>query len=998
MDAKRLGARNFFVAYALLSALAVVALLFTVVPVEPAMADDVVVFPDPKLEEAIRDAINQPQGDIHQSTLLSITSLDADYHAVENLEGLQCCTNIERLDLGYNRIEDLSPLADLSSLRDLDLVQNRIGDLTPLGALVQLEDLLLEENEIVDIAPLAGLNSLKYLYLQENLIADISPLASLGSLQYLGLEENAIGSIAPLAGMHLLTSASLGDNQISDLSPLAGLQELRYLRIEGNGISDLSGLSDLPSLTHFDAHRNGISDLSPLAQLVSLEYPDVSFNQVTSLDPLASLPNLKRVYARHNSIESLAPLANNPALGLDSYVDVGGNELDAESINVHAPAMEARGVRLVYDDAPPREFPDPALRDAVYRELTDCFFGWFENEAFPGPIYQTDLDSLFLYDWPEFSANGCGIVDITGVEYLTGAERLALRDNAISDIAPLSLMPALESAYLSGNEISDVSPLASMDRLSSLDLRDNLIVDIAPLAANQALVDCYIDLRYNLLNDESVGVHVPTLVSRGNEVKYDDTGPVYVPDEALRNALLDSACTHVSDMTLWPSDLASISRLDASNLNIQDLTGLEACTGLWWLYLDDNGISDVSALGNLPNLQKVSLKRNPIASIAPLAQNPGMGFGDYDELDIREVILDQESLDVHVPALIERGVDVLYEPRPPFEVDDPVLKAHLGNPDGPVWVSQLGGGISVYNLPVESLGGLEGLVLERVSFRRTPIIDISPLETVSGLESVWLSDNLIEDIGPLVRNSSLGEGDLLHIEGNPLSDQSVNEHIPALEARGVEVWFEQGRPTIKLVPSGDSFAIGNEVSVEVRLESPVDSIGTQFEVAFDADRLRFTRFDQGSYYEDRVNPGQQVMWFGVPPTIDNNAGTASNVAVIFLPGGLGSATGDGTLAILAFVAESPGTAGVDLSRCDVVNQDQSATMVHVVPCDVLVYDPCPAWDQDHNHVCDLNDILSVAGHWRECGLPGWIPADIKPDGEIDLFDIIAVGSHWNETW
>ena len=52
-----------------------------------------------------------------------------------------------------------------------------------------------------------------------------------------------------------------------------------------------------------------------------------------------------------------------------------------------------------------------------------------------------------------------------------------------------------------------------------------------------------------------------------------------------------------------------------------------------------------------------------------------------------------------------------------------------------------------------------------------------------------LKDNQIEDLAPLVANTGLSEGDEVNLTGNPLSDQALNEQIPALEVRGVSVTY-----------------------------------------------------------------------------------------------------------------------------------------------------------------------------------------------------------------
>ena len=63
----------------------------------------------------------------------------------------------------------------------------------------------------------------------------------------------------------------------------------------------------------------------------------------------------------------------------------------------------------------------------------------------------------------------------------------------------------------------------------------------------------------------------------------------------------------------------------------------------------------------------------------------------------------------------------------------------------------------------------------------------SPLSGLTNLRRLILTNNNISDIAPLVDNGGLGKGDLVWLEGNPLSAESTNTHIPALRERGVRV-------------------------------------------------------------------------------------------------------------------------------------------------------------------------------------------------------------------
>ena len=102
--------------------------------------------------------------------------------------------------------------------------------------------------------------------------------------------------------------------------------------------------------------------------------------------------------------------------------------------------------------------------------------------------------------------------------------------------------------------------------------------------------------------------------------------------------------------------------------------------------------------------------------------------------------------------------------------------------------------------------------LRKLNFRSNAVSDISPVVRLTNLTSLWLNgnsisdisplaklrrltelrldDNSIFDISPLVANTGLGNGDEVNLKKNPLSNQSINTHIPALQSRGVTVEFD----------------------------------------------------------------------------------------------------------------------------------------------------------------------------------------------------------------
>ena len=196
---------------------------------------EVVSFPDPNLEEAIRFSIGRPEGNICSSDLLSLTTLEASVLSITDISGLENCVMLTHVELHTNQISDIGPLAALDSLEYLELDDNQISDIGPLAGLVALSYLVLSNNQISDTSALAGLTNLVSLNLTLNQVSDINPLAALTSLSNLYLFSNQITDIYPLlenAGIDSGDWVNLGANPLSEVSCTEYVPEL-----ESRGVS-----------------------------------------------------------------------------------------------------------------------------------------------------------------------------------------------------------------------------------------------------------------------------------------------------------------------------------------------------------------------------------------------------------------------------------------------------------------------------------------------------------------------------------------------------------------------------------------------------------------------------------------------------------------------------------------------------------------------------------------------------------------------------------------
>ena len=106
--------------------------------------------------------------------------------------------------------------------------------------------------------------------------------------------------------------------------------------------------------------------------------------------------------------------------------------------------------------------------------------------------------------------------------------------------------------------------------------------------------------------------------------------PVTIPDSALEVALRNAL--NKPEGPIYKSDLESLTYLDLTEKNISDISALSGLTNLWLLDLTDNNISDISALSGLTNLEWLDLDDNPLS---------------------------QKAINIHIPQLEARGVEVI---------------------------------------------------------------------------------------------------------------------------------------------------------------------------------------------------------------------------------------------------------------------------------------------------------------------------------------------------
>ena len=332
---------------------------------------------------------------------------------------------------------------------------------------------------------------------------------------------------------------------------------------------------------------------------------------------------------------------------------------------------------------------------------------------------------------------------ITPAEMLNLGSLYGGAHDGIEHLTGLQCARALEWLAFSVNQISDLSPLAGLTALEVLYLWDNQISDLSPLAGLTALEELY--LWHNQISDLSPLAGLT----------------------ALR--VLELPNNQISDL----SPLAGLTVLEELRLGvnqISDLSPLAGLTALEVLRLSANQISDFSPLAGLTVLEELGLGANQISDFSPLA-----GLTALEKLALHANQISDLSPLAGLTAL---EVLTLFN----NSISDLSPLAGLTALEG----------LTLFNNSISDLSPLAGLTaLEMLELSANQISDLSPLAGLTALEMLELSANQISDLGPLVLNAGLGDGDEVNLKSNPLSARSLQEHVPALQARGVSVYHSR---------------------------------------------------------------------------------------------------------------------------------------------------------------------------------------------------------------
>lgn len=251
---------------------------------------------------------------------------------------------------------------------------------------------------------------------------------------------------------------------------------------------------------------------------------------------------------------------------------------------------------------------------------------------------------------------------------------------------------------------------------------------------------------------------------------------VDIPDANLREAI-NEALGEAPDARITVEEMETLTRLEAHNANIRDLTGLEFATRLEEINCNNNLISDLSPLTDLVNLRVIELRDNAISDLSPIAGLINLEWLIFTRNSIRDLLPVEELINL-VGLAVE---DNLISDLSPISGLIKLERIWL-HENPPMALSALEGLISlraVHSWGTPIISGLSTLAklpkLQVIDICGGDLSDLSALEGMTGLKELYLVGNEITDISPLASLTGLTRLSLKHnqvLDVSPLAGLS----------------------------------------------------------------------------------------------------------------------------------------------------------------------------------------------------------------------------------
>ena len=245
---------------------------------------------------------------------------------------------------------------------------------------------------------------------------------------------------------------------------------------------------------------------------------------------------------------------------------------------------------------------------------------------------------------------------------------------------------------------------------------------------------------------------------------------VNIPDANLR-AVIAEALGKAPGTRITRDEMATLTRFEAHDANIRNLTGLEFATKLEEIRCNNNSIADLSSLAGLTKLHVIELRHNAIKNLSPVKKLLNLGwlivpYNLISDISPLKGLINLEGLDIGGNIISDFSpLAGLIKLERIWMGENP--RADLAPFSGLTSLR----GIQTWGTRIVS--GLSSLAklpkLQVIDICGGEISDISPLANLTGLKELYLVGNEISDVSPLAGLSGLTR---LNLAENEISDVS----------------------------------------------------------------------------------------------------------------------------------------------------------------------------------------------------------------------------------
>ena len=204
---------------------------------------------------------------------------------------------------------------------------------------------------------------------------------------------------------------------------------------------------------------------------------------------------------------------------------------------------------------------------------------------------------------------------------------------------------------------------------------------------------------------------------------------VDIPDPNLESAIREELSLP-DEIPLTQQEMLRLTRLDAGESQIENLSGLEHATNLIRLVLPKNEVQDLNPLAGLLNLDTLHLWSNPISDISTIANLIQLRILSFDNCRISDV------------TSLANLTGLTFLSLPHNQIQDVTVLVHLTQ------LTEL----YLHGNRIEDITSLANLTqLTELHLNNNRIVDVGPLANLVNLMDLKIAGNSIRDFSPLLQ-------------------------------------------------------------------------------------------------------------------------------------------------------------------------------------------------------------------------------------------------------